>query len=63
MISLVFSWLPSSWLGCSPFQPRRWTTGVLVVVVVVSAGVVVVVFVVVVDTVVAVVAIANVDAA
>ena len=62
MISLVFSWLPSSWLGCSPFQPRRWTAGVLVVVVV-SAGVVVVVFVVVVDTVVAVVAIANVNAA
>ena len=42
--SLVFSWLSSSWRGCSPFQPRRWTTGVLVVVVV-SGGVVVVIVV------------------
>ena len=55
------SWLPSSWRGCSPFQPRRWTTGVLVVVV--ASGGVVVVLVVAVDNVVAVIAIANVDAA
>ena len=33
------SWLLSSWRGCSPFQPHRWKTDVVVIIISGGGGV------------------------